>query len=244
MHPTTLDPGAGRPAKPSVAVLDILIVVAVSAAAYGAEMFARSAGLIPLGEDSEGVVGVLAGAAAALTLVFARGGGWRDLGFKRPQRLWTVPLWAIGIFAAYLLVSNAAPILVSQFMTLPEPDLSRHDSIAGNLGLAIAMALILPFTASIPEEIIYRGFLMGRLTKIFGAGAVGAIVVVVAQSALFGSVHVFGWGVGGAIVTTMMGAVWGTAYLLCGRNLWITIAAHSLGHVLLVAQLYASPPAA
>jgi hypothetical protein len=38
-----------------------------------------------------------------------------------------------------------------------------------------------------------------------------------------------------------MGAVWGTAFLLCGRNLWIMIIAHSTAHVALVAQLYASP---
>ena len=44
------------------------------------------------------------------------------------------------------------------------------------------------------------------------------------------------------IVTTMMGAVWGTAFLLCGRNLWIVIIAHSVGHLALVAQLYSAPP--
>jgi membrane protease YdiL (CAAX protease family) len=36
----------------------------------------------------------------------------------------------------------------------------------------------------------------------------------------------------------MMGIVWGTAYLLCGRNLWIVILAHSAGHILFVIQLY------
>ena len=49
---------------------------------------------------------------------------------------------------------------------------------------------------------------------------------------------VFSWGLGGMIVTVMMGIVWGTAYLLCGRNLWIVILAHSAGHILLVIQLY------
>ena len=35
-----------------------------------------------------------------------------------------------------------------------------------------------------------------------------------------------------------MGAIWGTAFLLVNRNLWIVIMAHSLGHIVLVSQLY------
>ena len=60
---------------------------------------------------------------------------------------------------------------------------------------------------------------------------------VIVQALVFGSVH-FMWGIGGVIVTVVMGLVWGTAYLLCGRNLWIVILAHSAAHVLFVIQLY------
>jgi membrane protease YdiL (CAAX protease family) len=52
----------------------------------------------------------------------------------------------------------------------------------------------------------------------------------------------FQWGLGGIVVTAIMGAVWGFAYLLCGRNLWIVIIAHSMAHLALVAQLYIAPP--
>ena len=236
-------PGEPRPdTGVAAAILDILLLVAVSAVAYLAESWARDAGIIKLGEDSRGLLAVLAGAATALGLVAARGGSLRDLGFLRPRRWWTVPIWAVGILATYIAVQALAPVLVSKFIELPAPDLSRHNPVAGNLGQALLLALALPFTASIPEEIIYRGFLMDRLTRIFGASAGGAVLTVLVQSLMFGSVH-FGWGVGGVIVTTMMGAVWGTAFLLCGRNLWIVIIAHSLGHILFVAQLYASPPA-
>jgi hypothetical protein len=130
-----------------------------------------------------------------------------------------------------------APLLVSSFIVLPEPDLSRYDAISGNLGAAIAMALLLPLTASIPEEVIYRGFLIGRLTDAFGQNAGGAVVSVLVQAILFGAVH-FMWGVGGMLVALIMGIVWGTAYLLCGRNLWVVILAHSAGHILGVVQLY------
>ncbi len=56
---------------------------------------------------------------------------------------------------------------------------------------------------------------------------------------MFGAVH-FQWGAGGMLVTVIMGTIWGTAYLLCGRNLWVVILAHSAGHILLVMQLYLS----
>ena len=60
------------------------------------------------------------------------------------------------------------------------------------------------------------------------------------QAFIFGLVH-FQWGVGGIVVTTIMGLVWGVAFLLCGRNLWIVIIAHSTAHLLLVMQLYFAP---
>ncbi len=231
-----------RPHRRQAAVLDVAILLAVSGVAYAAEGWGRDAGIITLGEDSRGLVAVLLAAATALGLLFWRGGSWRDIGFERPRRWRTVPFWAVGIFAAYVVMQAVGPMLVSRFIELPAPDLSRHDHLAGNLGAAITMALVLPFTASIPEEIIYRGFLMHRLTTIFGAGSGGAALSVAAQSLAFGSVHL-GWGLGGVIVMTMMGAVWGTAFLLCGRNLWIVILAHTLAHLALVAQLFAAAPA-
>lgn len=52
-----------------------------------------------------------------------------------------------------------------------------------------------------------------------------------------GAIH-FQWGIGGMLMTCIMGAAWGTAHLLCGHNLWILILAHSSGHLLFVTQLY------
>lgn len=230
------------PSKRSFPIVDIGIVIVVSFVSYLAEGWARAAGWIPLGEESRGVVAVLAGAFTALAVNFARGGSWRDLGFFRPKRLWTIPFWAIGIFVAYVFFQALAVGLLSLVFEIPQPDLSRYEPYHGNLGVAIAFAFLLPFTASIPEEIIYRGFLMGRLTKLFGETRKGAALTVLTQASLFGAVH-FQWGLGGILVTVVMGLVWGTSYLLCGRNLWIVIAAHSLGHVGMAVQLYFAPVA-
>lgn len=81
---------------------------------------------------------------------------------------------------------------------------------------------------------------MNRLSRFFGTGHRGTILTVLVQALLFGSVH-YQWGVGGVIVMIIMGVVWGTAFMLCSRNLWIVIIAHSTAHVALVLQLYLSP---
>ncbi len=224
-------------AKPTQLFIDIMIVVAVSGLAFLLEDLANNRGWISVGVEARGVTAVLAGALTAVGVVLARGGTLADLGFRRPERWATVPFQVAGILVAFIAVQTLAPLLVSSFISVPELDLSRYDSISGNLGAAIAMALVLPLTASIPEEIIYRGFLIGRLSDIFGQDIRGASITVLVQALVFGAVH-FQWGIGGMIVTVMMGIVWGTAYLLCGRNLWIVILAHSAGHILFVIQLY------
>jgi len=224
-------------AQPTELFTDIMIVLAVSVLIFMLEDFVSARGWIPVGPEVRGVSSVIAGAFAAVGVVLARGGTLADLGFRRPERWAMVPFQVAGILVAFVAVQTLAPLLVSSFIAMPEPDLSRYDLIAGNLGAAIAMALILPLTASIPEEVIYRGFLIGRLSDIFGRSIDGAFMAVLVQALVFGAIH-FQWGIGGMIVTVMMGIVWGTAYLLCGRNLWIVILAHSAGHILLVIQLY------
>jgi membrane protease YdiL (CAAX protease family) len=224
-------------AKPIENFIDITIVFAVSALAFFLEDLANARGWISVGPEARGVTAVLSGALAAVGVVLARGGALADLGFRRPKRWAMVPLQVAGVLVAFIAVQALAPLLVSLFISLPEPDLSRYDSISGNLGAAIAMALLLPLTASIPEEIIYRGFLIGRLSDIFGRNTGGAVMTVLVQALVFGAVH-FQWGIGGMFVTVIMGIVWGSAYLLCGRNLWIVILAHSAGHILFVTQLY------
>lgn len=232
------DTASGGSQENSAALLiDILIVFAVSGLVFLLEDFAFAKGWLPFGTEMRGVFAVLAGACTSVAVVISRGGTLADLGFRRPERWAIVPLQVTAILVAFIAGETLTPLLVSSFISLPEPDLSRYDSISGNLSAAIAMALILPLTASIPEEIIYRGFLIGRLSKLFGPNIGGAVLTVCIQALIFGAIH-FQWGVGGMIVTFVMGIVWGTAYLLCGRNLWIVILAHSAGHILLVVQLY------
>ncbi len=210
----------------------------VSGLAFGIEWLLQD--VLPWGEEARGVIAVLAGAAAAVWLTLGRGGTLADLGFRRPKRWLTAPLWAFGILVVFIVAQGMVPALLGQFFDVPQPDMSRYDVIRGNLAAAILFAIALPLFAAIPEELVYRGFLIERFTVVFGSDRRAAWLAALAQAFIFGLVH-FQWGPGGILVTTIMGLVWGIAFLLCGRNLWIVIIAHSTAHLLLVMQLYFTP---
>jgi len=195
---------------------------------------------LPWGEEARGVVAVLLAAVTALWLTMRRGGSPADLGLVRPTRWRTVPLWVLGILILFVAAQALVPLLLAPFFDTPAPDMSRYDFIRGDALAAIAMALLLPLTAAIPEEIVYRGFLIRQFERLYGNARLGSIVAALSQALIFGSVH-FQWGLGGMIMTSIMGIVWGGAYLLCGRNLWIVILAHSTAHIALILQLYSSP---
>ena len=220
------------------ALLDIAIVIIVSVAAFALE--SAFADVLPWGAEARGVIAVLAGAMTAIWLTLRNGGSLAELGFRKPQRWLTVPIWAFGILAVFIIAQAAIPALLGQFFDVPQPDMSRYDVIRGNVAMAALFAIALPLLAAIPEEIVYRGFLIDRFTTAFG-GSNGAIwLAALAQAFIFGLIH-FQWGVGGILATTIMGLVWGMAFILCGRNLWIVIIAHSAAHIALVLQIYATP---
>lgn len=237
MHDTITSVDPGPQASTLEPIVDIAAVAAISALAYSLESLAHARGWLTVPTDARGLSAVLAGALTAVGVVLARGGTLADLGFRRPERWAVVPFQVAFILVAFVAAWTLLPLLVSWFIPLPEPDLSRYASISGNLGAAIAMALMLLLTASIPEEIIYRGFLIGRLAGSLGDHTGGVLLAVVVQALAFGAVH-FMWGIGGMIVTVIMGILWGSAYLMCGRNLWVVILAHSAAHILLVTKLY------
>lgn len=229
---------SGRRDKQLRPLTAIATVIAVSAVAFAAEL--AVADRLPWGEEARGIVAVLSGALAALWLTVRQTGSLADLGLTRPKRWWTAPFWVLGILVTFVTAQALVPQLIAPFFDLPPPDMSRYDFIRGNALAAVVMALLLPLTAAIPEEVVYRGFLIRQFTRLYGDGHTAAILAVFSQALIFGAVH-FQWGVGGVFMTSIMGLVWGVAYLLCGRNLWIVIMAHSAAHIALVLQLYSSP---
>jgi membrane protease YdiL (CAAX protease family) len=79
--------------------------------------------------------------------------------------------------------------------------------------------------AAFGEEVVYRGYLPLRGAEALGGGRAAQWSAMVAAAALFGIGH-FYKGPAGMIDSGFAGLLFGTAFLVTGRNLWTAILAH------------------
>ena len=79
--------------------------------------------------------------------------------------------------------------------------------------------------AALGEEVSYRGYLLNRAAQAGGASTGAYWLAVLITAVLFGYGHYYK-GPAGVVDSGMAGLVLGAAYLLAGRNLWVTILAH------------------
>jgi membrane protease YdiL (CAAX protease family) len=82
-------------------------------------------------------------------------------------------------------------------------------------------------TIAFGEEMLFRAFLIDRLAGLFQPTKARWALALTGSSLAFGLIH-FDWGSVGVFETTIMGLIFGFAYLRTGRNLWVTIMAHGL----------------
>ncbi|WFL78397.1 type II CAAX endopeptidase family protein [Altererythrobacter arenosus] len=218
---------------------EILSVIAVGVLLLLAEIALRKTSLVALPPEFRSLPALLSCATYALWLAAKRGDAADALGLRKPKRWGRMIGAALAILVTFILAQNALALLGAR-MGIPAPDFTGYSYLQGNWALALATWLLLIVTAALPEELLYRGFLLGRLTEALGHGRWAVVLAVFGQAIIFGLTH-FQWGVGGTIMTTAMGVVWGAGYVLAGRNLWAVIIAHSLAHLLLVMQLAATP---
>lgn len=119
------------------------------------------------------------------------------------------------------------------------PDGSRFAGLSGN-PLMLALGLFSVWTsAAFGEEIIFRGYLIGRLAGLLGRGATGWGAAVVLSSVIFGAIH-FYQGLAGIVITGTVGLLFGLAYLAVRKNLWVLVIAHGLIDTLSFIQIFKS----
>ncbi|MDE1467570.1 CPBP family intramembrane glutamic endopeptidase [Aurantiacibacter sp. D1-12] len=87
------------------------------------------------------------------------------------------------------------------------------------------------------EELLYRGFLMDRLSRVAGLRDKIWLVIII-QAVLFGLPHAYqGWG--GVVVTGTVGLFFGWLRVRMNGNLWACIIAHAAVDVLAMSLAYA-----
>ena len=152
---------------------------------------------------------------------------WRDVGLKRPDRwLPTIGLaLLIGVGYQVLDVLLIAPLM--QKLTGEAIDLSQFGLLRGTLFLLLASLAISWTEAAFVEEMFFRGYLLNRITDLFGRQRVGIIIALIGNAIVFGLAHSY-QGTAGVVDTTLAGLVLGGLYLLTGRNLWLPILTHGI----------------
>jgi len=129
-------------------------------------------------------------------------------------------------------------ILMANITGIPEgADMSHYAYLENNLFMLILTLCGVYLVSSFGEEVVYRGFLINRISE-FGLPPKSATVVAVLASAvIFGLAH-YSWGPMGIVQTGFMGLALGVCYVKLKKRLWILILAHAYMDTMLMLQLY------
>ena len=160
------------------------------------------------------------------------------VGVVKPVFSWPRTI-LMGLAGALLLLSFdqfVYPSLLGLF-GLSGQDLSSYEGIEGNNGLLAIYLTVSWTTAGFGEELIFRGFLMAGLARIFGNTRAAWVMALVVTNVLFGLIHIrTGWG--GVVSTGVNGALLAGVYLLSRRSIWAAWIAHSMANTVSFLLIY------
>ena len=164
--------------------------------------------------------------------------------FHKDARRATLRWWGDNPAGAIALGVGAGVLIHFSFSVLVEPliqtllgqeiDLSNFDAVKGNLANFLILLAVGILFGGVAEELIFRGFVVGWGTKLFGGGAIPLVIV---SAAVFGFAHLY-QGPSGMLTTGLIGILFGTLYLVSGRRLVPCMLAHATLDILGITELY------
>jgi len=122
--------------------------------------------------------------------------------------------------------------LISKLFNEPV-DYSAWEPLKGNKARYIKMLVFVWLSAAISEEIIYRGFLIYLIQKLFRSVALSLFIAAV----LFGMMH-FYQGLSGVITTFAIGLMLGIIYYKYNKNIYIPILIHGFIDTVFITLAY------
>ena len=163
----------------------------------------------------------------ATILLYYRKQSWKDLGLTKPDSF----LKALGV-TAIILVGTVISIMIFEiflrdllFTTADSTSESTAFSeLKGNIPYFFSI-IVFVWIESFLEELQDRGFSLNRFDSLFSKIPLSAVLAVPSQAAIFGFRHSYDFSPR-SITTGLIGLVFGTVYILTGRNLWPLIIAH------------------
>ena len=142
-------------------------------------------------------------------------------------------VFVFGIFA-YLLV----PVIVASLTDIDlNADFSSYDYLKDNIAGFLLSLVGVYIVSSFGEEVIYRAFLINRISEIVSSTKFKNSIAIILSSVIFGLIH-YKWGAVGMLQTGFMGLAMGISYVLLKKKLWVLVLAHAYMDTILLVQLY------
>ncbi|PWI29558.1 CPBP family intramembrane glutamic endopeptidase [Xanthomarina spongicola] len=168
---------------------------------------------------------------------------WRDLGLVLPKgkREWltSIGLAFLTVIIVFLLMGLILdPILTHFGLEKPSDVADRFQFFLGNPILFITyLVTVVWIGAALGEELLMRGFLLNRLTDVFGKNKIGWIAAMVIHAIIFGMLHIY-QGIAGIITTTFIALIFGSIYLIAKRRFFPVILAHLIINTISLTAFY------
>jgi uncharacterized protein len=176
--------------------------------------------------------------AAASVLLRLSGRRWADAGLRKVKPLRFILAIPLGLAAAFA-ISSAAEVAVAKLGIQGTPADDWYSALRGNLELYLFYLIPVTWgTAAFGEEMLFRGFFLDALQRLFGSsGPIGTTIAIIAQAVIFGLLHLY-QGAAGASVAAALGLALGFVWWFSGRNLWAGIVVHGIIDSFSITGLY------
>lgn len=137
-----------------------------------------------------------------------------------------------------LLAYILGTLIMANISGMPESaDVSNYEYLHNNIFMLILTICGVYIVSSFGEEVIYRAFLINRISELGLDSKYGKMATVLISAVIFGFAH-YEWGPTGIVSTGFMGLVMGIFYMKFKKKLWILVLAHAYMDTILLVQVY------
>ena len=159
----------------------------------------------------------------------------RSLGFRHQDNwLKTIAIAAAG-YAAVLGAQTIAAAILPEIFNPDDP--GYYADLVGNTALYVFSLISGVVIGGFVEEMIFRGFLLTRLIKIYGKSNRAILSIVAVTSLAFGLMHI-SQSLGSAIATGIFSLIASLIFVKTRCNLWLIILMHSVNNIVTFTVLY------
>lgn len=171
-----------------------------------------------------------------------RGQKWSDFGltFGRIRLKESIRIFLLSLLVCILGAAGymLGTLVMANISGMPESaDMSVYEYLHNNIFMLILTLVGVYIVSSFGEEVVYRAFLINRISELGLHTKYGKIAAVLISAVIFGLVH-YTWGPTGMVSTGLMGLVMGICYLKFKKKLWILVLAHAYLDTFLLVQVY------